>query len=54
MKLTEIAFTPTNITQGWTSSARMQSLKSIGVSYGQTYSPKEFWKRYDADEFGKH
>jgi hypothetical protein len=31
----------------------MKSLKTIGTGGGGELSPDEFWKKYDAGEFGK-
>ncbi len=54
-KLTEIAFTPKQITQGLDAVRQMQSLKRIGTSgaRNEQISAAEFWKRFDAGEFGK-
>ncbi len=53
MALTEIALTPTNITKGLNLIRQMKSLKTIGTAYGENLPPDEFWKKYDAGEFGK-
>jgi Leucine-rich repeat (LRR) protein len=53
MQLTEIVLTPTNIINGLDIIRRMQSLKRIGTSYGKSFPTEEFWKKYDAGEFGK-
>jgi predicted Ser/Thr protein kinase len=48
MNLTEIWFTPRNITKGIDAIRRMKSLTNVG-----NLPPTEFWKKYDAGEFGK-
>ncbi|HEX3726536.1 MAG TPA: hypothetical protein VHV08_09855 [Pirellulales bacterium] len=55
MPLTEIAFTPANITKGLDIIRQMKSLKAIatGKAAMDKLPPAEFWKRYDAGEFGK-
>jgi serine/threonine protein kinase/Leucine-rich repeat (LRR) protein len=54
MNLTEFAFTPKNITTGLDVIRQMKSLKTIGLrGTSDKFSPDEFWKRYDAGEFGK-
>jgi hypothetical protein len=46
-------FTPKNITTGLNALRDMKSLNSIGTSYTDKLPPDEFWKKYDAGEFGK-
>ena len=55
MNLAKIAFTPQNISQGIVIVRRMNSLKNIGISGApkDLLPPAEFWKKYDAGEFGK-
>ena len=53
MKLTDIAFTPKNITKGMDVLRQMTSLKAIGPVFWDMKSPDEFWKKYDAGEFGE-
>jgi len=54
MNLSQIYFTPRNITKGMDILRQMKSLKTIGVGWGgdkDTFSPEQFWKRYEAGEF---
>jgi hypothetical protein len=55
MTLKSIRFSPKTVTRGIDVIRRMESLEKIGFSGGvQDYiSAAEFWKRYDAGEFGK-
>ncbi len=55
MNLTEVWLTPKNITKGIDVIRQMKSLKTIGISaYRKDQFPAdEFWKKYDAGEFGK-
>jgi hypothetical protein len=55
MNLNALLFTPKNITKGLDVIRQMKSLKTIGVGLGDNdeFSPAEFWKKYDAGEFGK-
>jgi serine/threonine protein kinase/Leucine-rich repeat (LRR) protein len=55
MRLTLVCFTPRKITEGLDDLRRMKSLKTIGLSWEgkEQFSPDEFWKKYDAGEFGK-
>jgi len=56
MSLTTVLFTPKNITKGLDVIRQMKSLKTIGLSYDgdkDKFPPAEFWKKYDAGEFGK-
>jgi hypothetical protein len=55
MKLKSIRFTPRNITRGLDVIRRMDSLKEIAFdgAPNATLAPAEFWRRYNAGEFGK-
>ena len=55
MRLTLIWFTPKKIIEGLDAIRRMKSLKTIGLSWEgkEQFPPEEFWKKYDAGEFGK-
>jgi hypothetical protein len=54
MNLLELHFTPSRITTGIELLRKMASLQSISTSsQGGVYSPAEFWRKYDAGEFGK-
>jgi hypothetical protein len=55
MNLTGICFTPKNITKGLDVIRQMKSLKTIGVAWEAKdhFPADEFWKKYDAGEFGK-
>jgi hypothetical protein len=55
MNLTEIAFIPKNITKGIDLVRQMKSLKTVTVNYRRedVFPAAEFWKKYDAGEFGK-
>ncbi len=55
MKLTSIVFTPKNITRGMDAIRQMKSLTTIGLTWEKKdlFTPDEFWKKYDAGEFGK-
>ena len=57
MALTEIFLTPKNIKSGMQVLRQMKSLRVIGVGLvfeGKAkFSPDQFWKKYDAGEFGK-
>jgi Leucine-rich repeat (LRR) protein len=56
MHLTSVCFTPKNITKGLDAIRQMKSLKTIGVGCYDAkdrFLPAEFWKKYDAGEFGK-
>jgi hypothetical protein len=52
MNLTYVAITPKNITQGMDILRAMKSLTTIRQDT-KPFPPDEFWKRYDAGEFGK-
>ena len=51
MPLEEIHLTPKNITKGLDTLRDMKSLKTIGIQFGKTWPPTEFWARYDKGEF---
>ena len=53
MSLTTITFTPRNINQGLEAIRQMTSLKAVGIKWDQESPPAEFWKKYDAGEYGK-
>ncbi len=62
MSLTELLFTPGNITQGIDVIRDMKTIKNIGFDrrskdidhrYFSIWAPDEFWTRYGAGEFGK-
>jgi hypothetical protein len=55
MPLREVAFAPRLITRGIGVIRSMKSLKKIGTSGDPKTNlpPDEFWKKYDAGEFGK-
>ena len=53
MNLSNFAFTPKNITKGLDVIRQMKSLKTIGVDTVNMFTTTEFWKKYDAGEFGK-
>ena len=55
MHLTLVWFTPKKITDGLDAIRQMKSLKTIGLSWEDKdqFPPDEFWKKYDAGEFGK-
>ena len=48
-----LIFTPKNITKGLDVIRQMKSLKTIGTRWDDRFPPAEFWKKYDAGEFGK-
>lgn len=52
MNLETITLTPKNITQGMELVRQMKSLQTIGLA-GVVFPPEEFWRKYDAGEFGK-
>ncbi len=52
MKLTKFTFSPQTITQGIEVVRGMTSITEIG-SNEATFAPAEFWKKYDAGDFGK-
>ncbi|HEX4132580.1 MAG TPA: hypothetical protein VHZ24_21285 [Pirellulales bacterium] len=54
MNLTDVFVTPKNITKGLDVLRQMKSLKTIALGHGmEKFAPAEFWKKYDAGEFGK-
>ena len=53
MLLEKITLTPKNITRGLDILRETKSLKTIGISYNQSWPAAEFWERYDKEEFGK-
>jgi serine/threonine protein kinase len=48
-----ITLTPKNITRGLDILRDMKSLKTIGISWRQSWPAAEFWQRYDKGEFTK-
>ncbi|HEX4132962.1 MAG TPA: SUMF1/EgtB/PvdO family nonheme iron enzyme [Pirellulales bacterium] len=48
-----LLFTPEDITRGMNVIRQMKSLKTIGIDSQKRFPTDEFWKRYDAGEFGK-
>jgi eukaryotic-like serine/threonine-protein kinase len=53
MPLEDIRLTPKNITRGLDMLRDMKSLKTIGISWEQSWPAAEFWARYDKGEFTK-
>ncbi len=53
MKLTHLTFTPKNITHGIDVIRNMKTIERIGTLEWADLPPEEFWKKYDAGEFGK-
>ncbi len=53
MKLTEFYFTPKSIAKGINSIRNMNGLTILGIDGDHKFPPAEFWKKYDAGEFGK-
>ncbi len=52
--LTTLAFTPKDIAKGIDVIRQMKSLKTIELDWdSDRFTPDEFWKKYDAGEFGK-
>jgi formylglycine-generating enzyme required for sulfatase activity/Leucine-rich repeat (LRR) protein len=51
LELEEIYLNPRNITQGLEILRDMQSLKTIGIDYSQSWPAAEFWERYNKGEF---
>jgi serine/threonine protein kinase len=52
--LQELRFSPKNITGGMAVIRGLTNLKTIGTTWGDgipTFSPGEFWKKYDAGDF---
>ena len=52
MKLRALSFTPKTITKGLEVIRGMDTLREIGINSEQRLEASEFWKRYDAGEFG--
>jgi eukaryotic-like serine/threonine-protein kinase len=55
MDLKRVAFSPNQIRSGMDVLRRMKKLQDVRVSWqeNKVYTPEEFWKKYDAGEFGK-
>ena len=53
MNLTEVYLTPKSITNGLDIIRQMKSLTTIGLDGPNKWPAAEFWKKYDAGEFGK-
>ncbi len=55
MNFTNFSITPKNITKGMDTIRKMKTLKVLGSGVGDKnkFPPDEFWKKYDAGEFGK-
>jgi len=53
MKLGHLTFTPKSITKGIEVVRQMDTITLIGPSWGSMSAPGEFWKKFDAGEFGK-
>lgn len=53
MHLVRVWLTPRNIAQGMDVLRQMKSIRSIGIRVQNPLSADEFWKKYDAGEFGK-
>lgn len=53
MKLTKLSLTPKKISKGMDVIRQMKSLQSIGIVWNEYVPTAEFWKKYDAGEFGK-
>jgi serine/threonine protein kinase/Leucine-rich repeat (LRR) protein len=51
MALEDIRLTPKNITRGLDILRDMNSLKTIGIKWDQSWPGAEFWERYDKGEF---
>jgi hypothetical protein len=52
--LTSISFTPKNISKGIEVIREMKTLTGIGVIWnGERLPPDQFWRKYDAGEFGR-
>ncbi len=52
MPLKPIRLTPKNITKGLDILRDMKSIKTIGISWEQSWPAAEFWQRYEKGEFG--
>jgi hypothetical protein len=53
MRLSSFGFTPQKITVGMDAIREMKTIETIGVNWQGKLPPAEFWKKYDAGEFGK-
>ena len=53
MNLSDVAFTPKNITKGLDAIRQMKSVTKIGIDFNDQQLPQEFWKKYDAGEFNQ-
>jgi len=53
MRLNYFQFTPKNITKGVHVIRQMKSLETFGIRGTNGLTPGEFWKKYDAGEFGR-
>jgi hypothetical protein len=53
MALKEITFSPKQIAKGIELIRAMNSLQGIGITWDQIRPAAEFWRKYDAGEFGK-
>ena len=53
MHLLRVWLTPRNITQGMYVIRQMKSIRMIGVRGVNLFPADEFWKKYDAGDFGK-
>jgi hypothetical protein len=51
MPLEDIRLTAKNITRGLDILRNRKSLKTIGISWDQSWPAAEFWGRYDKGEF---
>jgi formylglycine-generating enzyme required for sulfatase activity/serine/threonine protein kinase/Leucine-rich repeat (LRR) protein len=51
IQLEDIRLTPKNIAKGLDILRDMKSLKTIGISWDQSWPAAEFWQRYDKGEF---
>ena len=53
MSLRHLALTPKNITKGMAIARGMKSLETIGITWDSRMPAADFWRRYDAGEFGR-
>ena len=53
MNLTHFSFTPKNITDGIDVVRNMKTIEQFAIRWGEEFTREEFWKKYDAGEFGK-
>ena len=53
MQLTQLTFTPKNITHGIDVVRNIKTIERLGTREWSELNAEEFWKKYDADEFGK-